>query len=314
MAFAMRGLSLVELMVAMTIGLILTAAVGYVYLGSRQTFRSLDDFSRIQENYRYAMDQIGVDVRQAGYSGCVNVASIDPVAPTNIPLQPPTHPLGQAIRGHTSAAGWPAPLNYIAGTNVLQVTAAMGQGASLTAPMPGAGGAIPINGNPAGFATNDPLVISDCRSADTFTAGVVDATPTVTPAAALTKIYSTGAEVYSLVDTFYYIGTNPAGNRSLYRIQNGAPAEELVENVEDMVLRFGVDTNNNFAIDTYVDAAGVANWRQVLSARVNLVFLSNNNVATGAQPYVVEGVTTTPGDTRLRQVATATYGLRNRLP
>jgi len=157
------------------------------------------------------------------------------------------------------------------------------------------------------------LVTSDCRSADTCTAGVVDATPTVTPAAALTKIYSTGAEVYSLVDTFYYIGRNPANNPSLYRIQNGV-TEELVENVEDMVLRFGVDTNNNFAIDTYVDAAGVANWRQVLSARVNLVFLSNNNVATGAQPYVVEGVTTTPGDTRLRQVATATYGLRNRLP
>jgi len=315
MAFAMRGLSLVELMVAMTIGLILTASIGYVYIGSRQTFRSLDDFSRIQENYRFAMDQIGLDVRQAGYTGCVNVASIDPAAPTTIPLQPPTHPLGQAVRGYLNGAGWAAPAaNYVANTDVLQVTAAMGQGASLTATMPGAGGAIPINGNPAGFSAGDTLVISDCRSADTFTAGVVDATPTVTPAAALTKIYSTGAEVYSLVDTFYYIGTNPAGNRSLYRIQNGGAAEELVENVEDMVLRFGVDTNNDFAMDAYVDAAGVANWRQVLSARVNLVFLSNNNVATGAQPYVVEGVTTTPGDTRLRQVATATYGLRNRLP
>jgi type IV pilus assembly protein PilW len=180
--------------------------------------------------------------------------------------------------------------------------------------MPGAGGAIPINANPAGFVAGDLLLISDCQSADAFAVGAVDATPSVTPAAALTKIYSTGAEVYSLVDTFYYVGTNPAGNRALYRIQNGAAAEELVENVEDMELRFGVDTNNDFAIDAYVAAGGVANWRQVLSVRLNLVFVSDNSVATGAQPYVVEGVTIPAADTRLRQVATATYGLRNRLP
>jgi type IV pilus assembly protein PilW len=316
MAPGMRGLSMVELMVAMTIGLILTASIGYVYLGSRQTFRSMDDFSRIQENYRYAMDQIGMDVRQAGYSGCVNVSSIDPANPANIPLKPvATHPLGQALRGYTSNVGWAAPLNYVAGTDVLQVTAAMGQGVNLSKTMADVGEPIEINGNPAGIEAGDILLIvtANCTFAEVFTADEVDATPSIKHAG-LTDKFSTAAEIYPLVDSFYYIGSNPAGNRSLYRIQNGGAAEELVENVEDMVLRFGVDTNNDFAIDSYVDAAGVANWRQVLSARVNLVFLSNNNVATGAQPYVVEGVATTPGDTRLRQVATATYGLRNRLP
>ena len=317
MAPGMRGLSMVELMVAMTIGLILTASIGYVYLGSRQTFRSMDDFSRIQENYRYAMDQIGMDVRQAGYSGCVNVSSIDPANPANIPLKPvATHPLGQALRGYTSNVGWAASPNYVAGTDVLQVTAAMGQGVNLSKEMDDVGDPIEINGNPAGIDAGDTLLIvtANCTFAEVFTADEVDATPSIKHVAPLSDKFTEAAEIYPLVDTFYYIGTNPAGNRSLYRIQNGAAAEELVENVEDMELRFGVDTNNDFAIDAYVAAGGVANWRQVLSARVNLVFLSNNNVATGAQPYVVEGVNTIPADTRLRQVATATYGLRNRLP
>ena len=67
-------------MIAITIGLILLGGIGYVYLGSRQTFRTQDDFSRIQENVRYALDQVGVDVRMAGYSGCVNLSAIDPKA------------------------------------------------------------------------------------------------------------------------------------------------------------------------------------------------------------------------------------------
>lgn len=325
MAHRMLGFSMVELMVAMTIGLILIVSVGYVYLGSRQTFRTLDNFSRIQENYRYVLDQIGVDVRMAGYSGCVNVSAIDPASPANIPVQPPAivaNPLplalAQAVQGYAGADAWPgpapAPANYVAGTDVFRVSGAQGQGTPVTAVMPAAGGLISIGGNPAGIGANpNPLLISDCTTADVFTAGAVNGAVSVTPAVALSKIYSVGAEVYPFMDTVYYIGTNPGGNPALYRIQNGA-GEELVENVEDIELRFGVDADNNFAIDNYVAAAAVANWRQVLSVRVNLVFVSNNNVATAAQPYVVEGVNTIPGDTRLRQVATATFGLRNRLP
>jgi type IV pilus assembly protein PilW len=227
--------------------------------------------------------------------------------------------MARAVQGYAGAGTWPgpapAPANYVAGTDVLRVTTALGQGTNLTGPMPGASGAMPINGNPAGFVAGDRLMVSDCTTAEIFTAGAVGGTTSVTPTAALSKIYSTGAEVYPLVDTFYFVGANPAGNPSLYRIQNGGAAQELVENVENMVLRFGVDTNNDFAVDSPpVAAGGVADWRQVLSARVNLVFRSNSSVATGTTTYTVEGTPTTPADTRLRQVATATYGIRNRLP
>jgi type IV pilus assembly protein PilW len=62
-----RGLTLVELMIALGLGLLLVAGVGAVYLGSSQTYRVSQDGARIQESGRYALDVIGRSLRQAGY-------------------------------------------------------------------------------------------------------------------------------------------------------------------------------------------------------------------------------------------------------
>lgn len=61
------GFSLVELMVAMTIGLLLLAALSYFLLGIKQAGRTTDDLSRMQENGRYAIDTLAASIRQAGY-------------------------------------------------------------------------------------------------------------------------------------------------------------------------------------------------------------------------------------------------------
>ncbi|MFP5419489.1 MAG: PilW family protein [Gammaproteobacteria bacterium] len=62
-----RGMGLAELMVGMTIGLILLAALGYFFLGSRQASRTHDDISRMQESGRHALELLGSAIRQAGY-------------------------------------------------------------------------------------------------------------------------------------------------------------------------------------------------------------------------------------------------------
>jgi type IV pilus assembly protein PilW len=61
-----RGMSLVELMVAMVLGLLFVIAVAYFFLGGRQVNRTHDDLSRIQENGRYALEYLGKAIRQAG--------------------------------------------------------------------------------------------------------------------------------------------------------------------------------------------------------------------------------------------------------
>jgi type IV pilus assembly protein PilW len=62
-----RGLSLVEILVALTISLFLIAGVIQLFIGSKQTYRFNDAQSRLQENGRFAIDRMAWDIRMAGY-------------------------------------------------------------------------------------------------------------------------------------------------------------------------------------------------------------------------------------------------------
>ncbi|MHA6495299.1 PilW family protein [Pseudomonas borbori] len=62
-----KGFSIIELLVAMAIGLILLLGVSQVFLSSRQTFATNDAMSKLQENGRFALEFIASTARQAGY-------------------------------------------------------------------------------------------------------------------------------------------------------------------------------------------------------------------------------------------------------
>jgi type IV pilus assembly protein PilW len=62
-----RGLGLVEVLVAMTIGLVMLGGVGYLFVGSKTMNSTQSDVVRMQESARNAMDVIGRALRQAGY-------------------------------------------------------------------------------------------------------------------------------------------------------------------------------------------------------------------------------------------------------
>ena len=61
------GLSLVEVMIAMTIGLVMLGGVGYLFVSTKQMNSAQTDAVRVQESARTGMDVIGKAVRQAGY-------------------------------------------------------------------------------------------------------------------------------------------------------------------------------------------------------------------------------------------------------
>jgi len=63
-----RGFTLIELMIAMTIGLILMLVIGTVFTSSRQAFRVQEDNARIQESGRFALEIIGRSIKQAGHA------------------------------------------------------------------------------------------------------------------------------------------------------------------------------------------------------------------------------------------------------
>jgi type IV pilus assembly protein PilW len=67
-----RGFSLVELMVAMAIGIFLMVGAVTVFTNSKRTYNENEVASRLQENLRFASEILTRDVRMAGYYGCAN--------------------------------------------------------------------------------------------------------------------------------------------------------------------------------------------------------------------------------------------------
>jgi type IV pilus assembly protein PilW len=63
-----RGFNLVELMIAMAIGLVLLLVIGTVFTSSRQVFRVQEDNARIQERGRFALEILGRSIKQAGHA------------------------------------------------------------------------------------------------------------------------------------------------------------------------------------------------------------------------------------------------------
>lgn len=83
--FFVQGMTLVELMVAITIGLIILAAVSTVFVNSKANYTTQESSARLQESARFAMHFLARDLRMAGYYGCA-----DDIESINSNLNPPS--------------------------------------------------------------------------------------------------------------------------------------------------------------------------------------------------------------------------------
>ena len=71
-----QGITLIELMIALVIGLLATGAMLKVYVDSSQLYRFNESLARIQENGRFGLEFIRRDARMAGFWGCNS--AVDP--------------------------------------------------------------------------------------------------------------------------------------------------------------------------------------------------------------------------------------------
>ena len=65
-----KGFSLIELMVAMVVGLLLLVATGNMFLSNKRIYTEQEEMGRLQENARYAFNVMARDIRGAGFIGC----------------------------------------------------------------------------------------------------------------------------------------------------------------------------------------------------------------------------------------------------
>lgn len=74
-----RGVTLVELMIAIAISVTLLSGVIQLFVSSKQSYRTTEGLSRMQENARYAVGTLSKEIRMAGFTPCRltgNVANI----------------------------------------------------------------------------------------------------------------------------------------------------------------------------------------------------------------------------------------------
>lgn len=71
-----QGFSLLEIIVALGLGMVLLAGATNLFIGSSQTFNANESLSRMQEDTRYVMSRMARDVRMAGFRGCAPSSGI----------------------------------------------------------------------------------------------------------------------------------------------------------------------------------------------------------------------------------------------
>lgn len=310
-----QGLSLIELLIAMALGIVLTLGVVQIFLGNSQTYRMTDAMARMQENVRFSLDHLKWELRMAGYRGCTNrinnLLAVNPAAPGangfffGKPMQgweyPGTGPGGAynlelAGPGNFpgAPAGFPMQLDgrVMAGSDVFVVNRAQ---RSPVVVNDISGTTIRLQDS-ASIAQGSIIVVTNanCSGGDMFqktnntnsagvTKGVMggfDPGNRNMPGNPYTQDYGPGATLLVNSSIAYYIGQNPNGDPALYRyiLDASGPgrAEELVDGVENMQVLYGITTNVSGRVNSYVTADNVADWDDVVSVRLALLMRSRD--------------------------------------
>lgn len=69
------GFGLVEVMVAMVLGLLVVLGITQIFVSSKQTYEAQDASARLQEDARYVLSRITQELRMAGMFGCLSLNS-----------------------------------------------------------------------------------------------------------------------------------------------------------------------------------------------------------------------------------------------
>ena len=334
-----RGFSLIELMVALVITLILLAGIGQIFLSSKKSFLIQDSLGRMQENGRYAMETIAQDVRRAGFwGGNADITAIE------------DHTTGGVSNGGKVATddgtctdvNWARMLSHRifgkddtrAGYTCLPAdTTPKGDILVLRYAAPWEVG----DTTTPKFLKNQYYLRSSLFEGRLFKCsgdGDVGGGDGLCAESTGYPIDAPAVRTAELVSHGYFIHDSPtvpdkcptAGNvPSLYRMtlvsdSTGAEpkleAEEIAYGVDDFQVQYGVDTDNDNSVDSFVDApaAGDATWGKVIAARIWLLVRAEcpETGFTNESTYTMAGVPTAPGDKYRRQLYTSTIRLRNR--
>lgn len=114
------GFTLVELLVALALGLFVLIGLTSVFVAVKQSFRFQETSGRLQEDAGFALDTISRDLRMAGQAGCLGVSKITTgTGPSAVSTYFPGSVIGT---GYANGLGMANPMSQVL-TSEVEVTA-----------------------------------------------------------------------------------------------------------------------------------------------------------------------------------------------
>lgn len=327
-----RGISLIELLISMAIGLVVVVAIIVSYLGSGQASRFQSARTQMNEDAQTGLTMLAKEIQLAGYSSPAALSAANPSVISYYNLTCPAgacaFPLLQATAGGTT--GYIFGCDATTGTNPFVDPTATALACGATSANTSSGFGVVYE---ADIKNTVPKTVAgvptptDCLGAD-----IAVTTPTV-------------GNPYYIARNRYFVdvqtGANASGRPELYCASDKAGASKipLIENVEDMQIWYGLaaaTVTSNAAsrqVVRYVkagkdvttpgtlnavNAATPGEWEKVMSVRICLLMrsaepiLQSEDVLT-YQPCDPNAALATSNDRYLRRAYYTTATLRSKM-
>lgn len=334
-----RGFTLIELMIAMILGLIVIAGVTSIFLAGQQSYRTNNALGEVESSSRIAFELMARDIREAGLAGCdtssgrvANVLSNSSTA-WWANWANAVHGYGgansNAVDGDTDqtdpgvTTGTGAK-QRVAGTDSLQLIGANNLPVTIASDVEPSG-TFTLNQASDSLQAGDIAVICSPDHAalfqlGTYVAGSTTAThtngsgtpgncsqglgyPTTCTATGNVYTFPANSSITKLAASDWYIGYNDEGGKSLYREALANNAGAVTTAAQEMV-RNVTDMQITYlqgSGPSFVAASAVTNWGDVTAARVTFTVESTFGRASAK------------GDKPIVRTYSATTTVRNRV-
>lgn len=311
-----RGFSLLEVFIALAIGLVLFAGVLSIFVGMKTTTAETSSYGELQENGRFALSLLSEDLlRQdfwGDYTGTLDLSSINPVpgAPTGEcvgdGINNGTFPLAN---GHfrtlwgetvTSASIMGCITDAKIGSDVLQLKRVVS-----SPEVDGAGD--PITAAPAG----NFYLVANINSGSVISAGAVPALD--------------NAQIWQYQHHVYYVREETVGGNVVPVLMQGQLGSQLtfspiVDGIDMIRFLYGVDTDNDGIVNAFISADNMTQgyWNRANDSRIVAVkiYVLARNVRpdlkyTNTNTYVLGDLEVEVNDNYRRLLFSSTVTLFN---
>ena len=245
------GFSLIELMIAMVLGILVMGAAFAVFMSNQNTYRANEGLNRIQESARTAVELMSRDIRAAGGSACSNLATME------------TSDAESLLLDRTPIFGDANEVTVVSGSEL-----AYGTEASTPNTVTIAEGELDAASD--AFNVGDVLVLCDAQKTFVATAtGLAGRTVTFAPSA--TFHYPVSVMLGRFRSTRWFVGPNPrgTGGNSLFVSRAAGAQDEVAEGVESVEFSY---------LEGGAFTAAPANWNNVGAVRMVLTLQAQNTV------------------------------------